>query len=70
MNDPNLIDHTRGLCGKPDVPENTPREQLEQHPAHCLCCTSEMQIEETSSVGMQQLGMFWLVCPVCPQGNS
>lgn len=65
-----IIDHTRSLCGKPDVPNNTSREELLLHPAHCLCCGTEMQVEEVSSVGMQQLGMFWVVCPVCPSENS
>ncbi len=60
------IDHSRGLCGKPDVPNDTPREVVEENPAHCLCCGSEMQVEETSSAGMQQGGMYWLVCPICP----
>ena len=60
------IDHARSLCGKPDVPENTPRENLKDKPAHCLCCDTEMLVKETSSTGMQQLGMYWLICPVCP----
>jgi hypothetical protein len=64
------IDHTRGLCGKPDVPEDLPRDELDRNPAYCLCCGSEMQIEETSSLGMQELGMYWLVCPICPPTAS
>ena len=60
------IDHSRGLCGKPDVPKNTSREFIESTPAHCQCCGSIMKIEECTSLGMQQAGMFWLICPVCP----
>jgi hypothetical protein len=59
-------DHTRGLCGKPDVPNNTPREKLEQKPAQCLCCGSQMQIRDMGSEAMSQLGMYLLVCMVCP----
>ena len=60
------IDYSRGLCSKTDVPNNTPRENLKDKPAHCLCCGAEMLVKETSSLGMQQLGMYWLICPVCP----
>jgi len=60
------IDHTRGLCGKPNVPDSTPRDVVEKTPAHCLCCDSEMYIEELNSMGMQQLGMYRLCCPKCP----
>ncbi len=61
-----VCDHTRGLCGKPDVPDNTSRAEVERRPAHCLCCGSEMQVKNTTSSGMNQLGMFWLICPSCP----
>ena len=60
------IDHTRGLCGQPDVPNDTPRRQLKSKPAHCRCCGSEMQVEDCTSAGMDQLGMYWLICPTCP----
>lgn len=60
------IDHTRGLCGKPDVPSSTPRHIVEVTPAHCLCCKSEMCVEDCTSEGMNQLGMYSLVCPMCP----
>ncbi|MEK7578235.1 MAG: hypothetical protein AAB789_01205 [Patescibacteria group bacterium] len=59
------IDHTRGLCGAPDVPNNTPRSVVEKNPAHCRCCGSEMYIEECKSLGMQQLDMYVLICPNC-----
>lgn len=61
-----VCDHTRGLCGKPNVPNNTSREEVEKNPAHCLCCESEMRVEDTTSSGMGQLGMYWLICPICP----
>jgi hypothetical protein len=60
------IDHSRGLCGQPDVGDTIAREEVEKNPAHCRCCGSEMQIKECGSSGMQQLGMFWLICPTCP----
>lgn len=62
-----VCDHTRGLCGKPNVPiDNTPREEVEQNAAHCLCCGSEMRVEDCTSSGMNQAGMYWLICPTCP----
>ena len=64
------INHTRGLCGKPDVPDNTPRHVVEANPAHCICCGSEMHIEECASLGMQQGGMYWLFCPKCPPSSK
>ena len=57
--------HKRKLCGKPDIPNNTPRDVVEKNPAHCLCCGSEMVIRECSSAGMQQLDMYLLVCQTC-----
>lgn len=59
-------DHTRDLCGKPDVPDGTPRHVVEVKPAHCLCCGSKMSIHECISISMQQLGMYVLSCPTCP----
>lgn len=55
-----------GLCGQPDKPNNTPRASLGTTPAHCRCCGSEMETSDCSSLGMQQLGMYILVCPTCP----
>ena len=60
------VDHTRGLCGKPNVPNNTPMITVVEHPAHCQCCESEMEVREMNSISMQQLGMYRLVCPTCP----
>lgn len=60
------VDHSLGLCSNPDVPNDTPREDLEQNPAHCICCGSDMQIVEMDSLGMQQAGMYRLICTTCP----
>ena len=62
-------DHSRGLCGQPDIPDNSPRSVravVEANPAHCLCCGSEMSISECTGLDMQLLGMYWLFCPTCP----
>lgn len=64
------IDHGKGLCGVPDVPDNTPRVVVETNPAHCRCCGAEMSIKECTSIGMQQLGMYWLFCPTCPSAKK
>lgn len=61
-----LNDHTRGICHEPDVPANTPQEYVKENPAHCTCCGSKMKIRELTSMEMQQLGMYALVCPTCP----
>ena len=67
---PDKVDHTRGLCGKPNVPENTPREEVEKTPAHCRCCGTEMIIVEPHSIGMAQLGIYHLICLGCPPSPS
>ncbi len=66
MDQATTVDHTRELCGKPDVPSDTPRHVVEAKSVHCLCCGSEMQVEDCTSEGMNQLGMYWLFCPTCP----
>ena len=62
------IDHARGLCGEPDIPNNTPREDIESGRVipKCQCCGATMQIRDCTSIGMQQLGMYALICPECP----
>jgi len=62
------IDHTRGLCGKPDVDteKHLPRSEAEANPPHCLCCGSKMRVKNCDSEGMNRLGMYWLICPACP----
>jgi len=62
----NKIDHGRRLCGKPDVPNDTPIEEVEKHPAHCRCCGSVMTIVKPNSMSLQQLGSYALVCDNCP----
>ncbi len=61
------IKHKPSLCGKPDVPLNgATQEDLKKHPARCLCCNAEMYTMECDSESMQELGMFLVVCPLCP----
>lgn len=60
-------DHSRGLCQQPDVPNDTPRF-MARNLARCRCCGSRMRDEDCDSAGMNQLGMYWLVCPLCPKG--
>ncbi|MEK7203630.1 MAG: hypothetical protein AAB627_00945 [Patescibacteria group bacterium] len=68
------VDHTRGLCGKPNVSDNTPREVVEKivekKAARCLCCGTAMYIQDPVSIGMQQLGVYLLVCPSCPSPRA
>jgi hypothetical protein len=71
MNDSAVApDHTRGLCGKPDVGNELPREVAVANPPHCLCCGSEMSVEDCTSAGMNQLGMYWVICPICPKSTT
>jgi len=70
MPDKKEVDHDKALCGKPNVPNNIPLEDLEKRPAHCLCCGSEMVVQKPESVSMQQLGIFCLVCPICSSSKA
>ncbi|GEM_PF-2169653 len=64
-------DHSRGLCGKPDTSSNSIKmEDAIENPPKCLCCGSKMSVYKCSSTGMQQLGMFWLICPICPASSK
>lgn len=62
-------DHTRGLCQQPDVAPDTPRF-LARGRARCACCGSIMVDEDCDSASMDQLGMYWLRCPVCPAAKA
>ena len=57
--------HSRGLCGKAPT-TSLPRAEAEANPPRCQCCNATLVIEECTSPQMQQLGMYWLICPVCP----
>jgi|GEM_PF-270569 len=61
-----IVGHSRGLCGVPDVSLNIPKEDVLKNPAHCLCCGSEMEICEPESVTLRRLGSYALTCPTCP----
>ncbi len=75
---PTKVDHSRNLCGEPDLttyglsPEavakkSLPRSVAEHNPPSCLCCGSTMKVEDCTSEDMNQLGMYWLLCPTCPR---
>lgn len=53
-------------CGIPKEGLDVPRYIAEQGGCHCKCCGSVMKVEEVSSIGMQQLGMFRVYCEGCP----
>lgn len=59
--------HGRDLCGKPDVPRDTPKEVAEKTPPHCLCCGNTMRIVSADSSVMGQLGVYAVVCDYCPR---
>jgi len=60
------IDHTRGLCGKPDIPDGTPLEEARKNPPHCLCCGSTMKVIADGG-SLEQLGVYVVLCPTCPK---
>ena len=62
--------HTRGLCGTPDLPPNTPLEIAIQSPPHCMCCGNKMRVVPAESVSMQQLGIYRVVCDFCSSSHT
>ena len=64
------VDHTRGLCSLPDVSPDTAKNYLKACPAHCECCGAEMVIQECANLSMQQLGVYWFLCPECPEKEA
>ncbi len=60
-----LFNHSRGLCGKPDIPNNTSFEIARANPPHCQCCGATMRVIDSLSLSFQQLGMYEVVCPTC-----
>ena len=65
MNHEVVIDHSLGLCGKPDQ-TNMTWEEAQQSPPKCCCCKQPMHPVECVSFGMQELGMFHVLCMHCP----
>lgn len=57
------VDHSRGLCGKPDCgTENIPLEYAQMNPPKCLCCGSTMRVTNSLSLGFQRLGAYEVTC--------
>jgi hypothetical protein len=65
-----VVDHSRGLCGKSDRGNTLPCEEAEANPPNCLCCGSPMKVVDCDSSGMNELGMYWLICPLCSNHHS
>ncbi len=60
------IDHSRGLCHKPDTGTSLPLEKALANPPKCRCCGNPMRVVEDSlSTSFQQLGMYEVVCDFC-----
>jgi hypothetical protein len=61
-----VVDHSRGLCHEPDGPMNgVPRKVFEANPSHCKCCGHVLRTADMSE-SLDRLGMYRVVCPVCP----
>jgi len=70
-------DHSRGLCGKPELSGyglteeevnklSLPLEVARVNPPQCRCCGKPMRVVETAlSSSLQELGMYELVCDTC-----
>jgi len=65
MSTETLVDHARGLCGKPDI-QTMDLAVAIVTPPHCLCCGAAMLVHDDLSLSLQQLGMFTVTCPDCP----
>lgn len=50
-------------CGVPREGLDVPRSVAEAGGLHCSGCGAVMEVEECTSLGMQQLGMYVAVCP-------
>ena len=59
------VDHSRGFCGVPDVPKDTPLEEARKNPPHCKCCSTKIEIH-TDGGSLEQLGVYAVTCPICP----
>lgn len=59
-------DHTRGLCHQSDRGQNIPLEEARSNPPHCKCCGTKMRVVDSLSTSLQQLGMYQVICDVCP----
>ena len=60
------IDHSKGLCGIPDNKATfLSREDAEANPPKCKCCRHRMVVRDCTSEGLNQLGMYWLICEFC-----
>lgn len=63
------IDHTKGLCGKPNIDINTPLEEAKKIDIRCLCCDTKMQIVADGG-SLEQLGVYVVICPFCPSEDK
>lgn len=69
------VDHSRGLCQEPNFKppyhiNNIPREVAEKDPPTCKCCGQKMKIQNMGSESLDILGMFYLVCEICPPNSK
>ncbi len=65
------VDHSRGLCGKPDVDNESLKDLWDIAlcvPIHCKCCGSIM----TGPSAPDDLNPdnFYLICRFCPKQES
>ena len=63
------INHSRGLCGKPDNNQMT-FEKAFSNPPKCLCCGHPMRPTDSLSSSFQRLGMFEVWCDFCLQDRG
>ena len=62
--------HRVELCGKPDVPPDTPLKTAQVKDIHCKCCDKKMTIVQPKSLSMQQLGIYALICNFCSKSKK
>ena len=65
-----VVEHDRSLCHKPDMAGQEGKfisfEEFETNPPPCLCCGAPLQPRNLLSLGFQRLGIYEVICPVCP----
>jgi hypothetical protein len=60
------MEHKKGLCGEPNIPDNVARSALARIEPRCLCCNTPMNIEELLRPRAVPELSYKLVCPKCP----
>lgn len=53
-------------CGVPREGFDVPRHTAESGGVHCKCCGSAMLVEDVDSMDMERIGIYRVICTLCP----